>query len=493
VIKKISPIASLAGISRTFPKFGLMSSKSSPSGDPFENAATGNVDAVRFALQQNPGLVKRIHESSGMTLLHLAARYNHVHVAQVILEVDPTTANITVGSPPRSPAQIASFWGNDALALEIMKFTRSDLNPGKTFSEKPTLSNSRVGIAPLLFSAGSYLNRNQHIRKDEKALCQIWNSGNVAIVAFYGDQVLFEHSNDENKSLLFPIKGFTCNELHVLLKDQQKTSLTLQLASPDWNALAVPLVSEGVLVYLGQDASISPNAANPISYFGLDLTRVATILGASEMKFPQSITLTTMRSALGPMLKAHPIASQVIAVSRSLLLWHARNPRCALCGDPTYALEAGWHRKCRNAACATSNGSISGPIAIEYPRTDPAVMVCVASPKGGAILLGRSHSWPRGMYSLIAGFVEPGESAEGAAAREVQEETNIEVDTSSVQYVASQPWPFPGSLMLGFFGRALNSKIVLNDKVLEHIIQDHARKIFIEINKQCSFKNQTGT
>jgi NAD+ diphosphatase len=86
-----------------------------------------------------------------------------------------------------------------------------------------------------------------------------------------------------------------------------------------------------------------------------------------------------------------------------------------------------------------------------YPRTDPAVIVLVTDDDDRA-LLGRQASWPAGRFSTLAGFVEPGESLEAAVLREVREESGVVVDT--VEYVASQPWPFPASLMLGYFARA---------------------------------------
>ncbi|HLY34959.1 MAG TPA: NAD(+) diphosphatase [Jatrophihabitantaceae bacterium] len=118
--------------------------------------------------------------------------------------------------------------------------------------------------------------------------------------------------------------------------------------------------------------------------------------------------------------------------------WHQRHPRCPLCGTPTEETSAGWTRTCPN------DGSQ------HFPRTDPAVIMLVHDGAGSA-LLGRGHQWGPGRYSTLAGFVEPGESLEAAVAREVFEEVGVRV--RDIRYVASQPWPFPSSLMLGFSAR----------------------------------------
>ena len=115
--------------------------------------------------------------------------------------------------------------------------------------------------------------------------------------------------------------------------------------------------------------------------------------------------------------------------------WHATHPRCPRCGEPTVAVRGGSVRRC------DADGSE------HFPRTDPAVIVLVTD-GGDRCVLGRQPVWPAGRYSTLAGFVEPGESAEQAVVREVLEETGVAV--RDVVYSASQPWPFPASLMLGF-------------------------------------------
>jgi NAD+ diphosphatase len=141
------------------------------------------------------------------------------------------------------------------------------------------------------------------------------------------------------------------------------------------------------------------------------------------------------------------------AYARGLLIWHGRHQHCGVCGGKTAARDGGHVRACRDPNCKSEH----------FPRTDPAVIVLVHD--GDLCLLGRQQRWPAGMYSTLAGFVEPGETIEEAVAREIMEEAGIAVD--DVRYFRSQPWPFPSSLMLGFTARATSRDIHLGDDELQ--------------------------
>ena len=145
--------------------------------------------------------------------------------------------------------------------------------------------------------------------------------------------------------------------------------------------------------------------------------------------------------------------ANLAAHARALVLWHASQSFCGICGSPALPDAGGNTRRCANPDCAREI----------FPRTDPAVIVLVHD--GERCLLGRQASWPQDRYSTIAGFVEPGESLEDAVRREVYEETNVRV--GAVHYHSSQPWPFPSALMLGFIARATTDTITLNDGELE--------------------------
>jgi NAD+ diphosphatase len=134
--------------------------------------------------------------------------------------------------------------------------------------------------------------------------------------------------------------------------------------------------------------------------------------------------------------------------------WHASHRRCPRCGEATEVVDGGWVRRC------PADGSD------HFPRTDPAVIVLVHD-GADRCLLGRQPTWPRGRYSTLAGFVEPGESLEQAVVREIREESSVTV--GDVVYRGSQPWPFPASLMLGFEARVTDGTAAVGDDELEDV------------------------
>jgi NAD+ diphosphatase len=151
------------------------------------------------------------------------------------------------------------------------------------------------------------------------------------------------------------------------------------------------------------------------------------------------------------MAELSPADAGNAAMARGLFAWHETHRFCARCGARSEIDEAGWRRSC--PVCGATH----------FPRTDPVVIMLITH--GNSVLLGRSPAWPEGMYSLLAGFMEPGESIEAAVRRETFEETGIRV--GGVRYLASQPWPFPSSLMFGCQGEALNRDITLDPAEIE--------------------------
>lgn len=137
--------------------------------------------------------------------------------------------------------------------------------------------------------------------------------------------------------------------------------------------------------------------------------------------------------------------------AKAVLDWHARHRFCAQCGGKTVAGASGWRRECTNCG------------ALHFPRTDPVVIMLVT--RGDACLLARQARFAPGMYSCIAGFVEPGETLEDAVRRESWEEAGLRV--GKVRYLASQPWPFPSSIMMGCIAESLGDEITLDMTELE--------------------------
>jgi NAD+ diphosphatase len=146
-----------------------------------------------------------------------------------------------------------------------------------------------------------------------------------------------------------------------------------------------------------------------------------------------------------------PKDAAIWAAARTLNEWHNRHRFCGICGAPTKAYRAGWGRIC--PGCGAEH----------FPRVDPVVIMLAEHE--GRVLVARQHQYPPGRYSALAGFVEPGESIEEAVARELMEEAGVAV--GSVRYLASQPWPFPGSLMIGCLAQAESGALRLDPAEIE--------------------------
>ncbi len=132
-------------------------------------------------------------------------------------------------------------------------------------------------------------------------------------------------------------------------------------------------------------------------------------------------------------LKLPDTEAAIVATAKQMFEWRRRHPHCLVCGERSEAAEGGWKRKC--PACNAEH----------FPRTDPVVIMLAYH--GDRCMLGRQEAWPKGMFSALAGFLEPGESIEEACARELSEEAGLR--TRKVRYHSTQPWPYPSSLMIG--------------------------------------------
>ena len=202
--------------------------------------------------------------------------------------------------------------------------------------------------------------------------------------------------------------------------------------------------SPGATVHNG---GTGPNGAAP-TYFALDL---------SDLDDPKSHRALEGRGdfvglrRVGPLLEG--FSAGLLAFARSMVHWHQQHTHCGKCGNLTAMEEAGFLRRCTSEECDR----------LHFPRTDPAVIVLVTN--GNRALLGRQAKWDKTWYSVLAGFVEPGESLEQAVRREVKEEAGI--DVGEVRYDSSQPWPFPSSLMIGFIADATSDQIEIGDDELE--------------------------
>ena len=223
---------------------------------------------------------------------------------------------------------------------------------------------------------------------------------------------------------------------------------------PGWLQAGDPVLADAVeeLLFLGLDEA-GPRFAVDLSAW--EPGELPETLGAffdpSEQRHPGLPETHVFAELRGAMTRLDARGAELVATAKALVGWHATHRFCARCGAESRIAEAGWQRMCPDCG------------ARHFPRTDPVVIMLILH--GNDVLMGRSPGWPEGMYSLLAGFVEPGESLEAAVRREVFEEAGVRV--GEVGYLASQPWPFPASLMVGCRGVAASREITIDPLELE--------------------------
>ncbi|MFD1830033.1 MULTISPECIES: NAD(+) diphosphatase [Streptomyces] len=267
-----------------------------------------------------------------------------------------------------------------------------------------TWSDNADARRPVMLTATGGIDRAAHHRLDEAWLGAAWSHPTTRCFVVSGGQVLIEDTEDGRAELV---------------------------TMPTFDA---PL-TEAHRYFLGVDG-------DGVRYFALQKDSLPG-------RMDDAARPAGLREA-GALLSERDAHLMVHAVA--LENWQRMHRFCSRCGERTAIAAAGHIRRC--PACGAEH----------YPRTDPAVIMLVTDPEGRA-LLGRQVHWPKGRFSTLAGFVEPGESLEQAVAREAGEEAGVEI--GRVEYVASQPWPFPSSLMLGFVAHATSTEIRVDGEEIE--------------------------
>lgn len=231
------------------------------------------------------------------------------------------------------------------------------------------------------------------------------------------------------------------------LVDENNRILRLPLDHP----VTAPATRAPLFLGLDGDAPVFATDISPWQPDDLDAEAMAQFFDATFNHHPAMPQEHLFKELRGVMADLSPANANLAATARGIFAWHDTHPHCALCGAASDIILAGWQRRC--PSCGGNH----------FPRTDPVVIVLVTH--GNSVLLGRSPHWPAGMFSLLAGFMEPGETIEAASRREVFEEAGIHM--GEVRYLSSQPWPYPSSLMFGTAGEALDTDITLDPVEIE--------------------------
>lgn len=220
-----------------------------------------------------------------------------------------------------------------------------------------------------------------------------------------------------------------------------------------WLSAADDLVTDApeAPLFMGLDDDGLAHFAADVSYIAPPDEKPAEFVDKRTLDLSDTRKFIDLRAIMGEV--DHRDAG-IAASAKGIFEWRATHGFCANCGAKNAVSNAGWRMDC--AACGRQH----------FPRTDPVVIMLILD--GDKVLLGRQAVWPEKMYSLLAGFMEPGETVEEAVRREVDEEAGVPV--GEVRYVTSQPWPFPASLMIGCSGKALASEIDTSTEELEDAI-----------------------
>lgn len=277
-------------------------------------------------------------------------------------------------------------------------------------------------IAEQVTFGGSGLNRAAHLRSDAEALLAMQADPAARILPFWRGKPLVTGAAGDRLGHVAP--G------HEILSD-----------------------ARGAPIFLGLDNEVPLFAADLSRWepAELDAAAMGAFLDPTEQHHPALPDDHVFAELRAVMARLSPRDAELAATARALFTWHRNHGFCARCGAASTIVMAGWQRTCPDCG------------AHHFPRTDPVVIMLITH--GNSVLLGRSPHWPEGMYSLLAGFVEPGETIEAAVRREVAEETGVRV--GAVAYLASQPWPFPASLMMGCRGEAESTCISVDPAEIE--------------------------
>ncbi|XP_056274863.1 peroxisomal NADH pyrophosphatase NUDT12 isoform X2 [Pseudoliparis swirei] len=394
-------------------------------------AARGDLVQVSSLLALGPSLLNRAGHS-GWTALMLAARNGHYDVAQALLLLG--CDKFSVNNSSQTAYDVAAFWGHRHL-VDLL---------GRTGKGPP-------GSALLDPPPENYFGRETLDRLSAKRTDRVWlevrRSDADTVYLLFSNLSPMVSGPLEDGSGSAAVETKLCRFRYEAIKDLLQKPAT-------------------VLVFLGVERRKTPSSSSarvadglrePPAWFAIntdeDTAELLTRCGEKNCCFPKTPNRDLLRFS--------EEEAGVVAQARSVLAWHSRYSFCPTCGGGTAPEEGGYKRSCLNPGCSSRKGVHNTC----YPRVDPVVIMLVIHPDGNQCLLGRKKIFPIGMFSCLAGFVEPGETLEEAVRREVEEESGVKV--GPVRYVSCQPWPMPSNLMIGCLAVAVSTAIKVDDDEIE--------------------------
>ncbi|XP_041855593.1 peroxisomal NADH pyrophosphatase NUDT12 isoform X2 [Melanotaenia boesemani] len=394
-------------------------------------AARGDLNQVSTLLIHIPSLINQ-SGYSGWTALMLAARNGHHHVVEKLLSLG--CDKFSVNNSSQTAYDIARFWGHRHISNRL---SRTDD------------ACQRVLLSSDLSPTENYFSRETLDRLSRKRTDKVWLEAKQS----HPDTVYLLFSNlspmvtkceeDDGERGETRLCRFTFDAVQDLLQKPATVLIFLGVerknpSSSSWSR--------------SDDGSLEPPA-----WFAFNTDADA----AELLKRCREKNCFFPKTPNRDLLQLSEDEAGVVAQARSVLAWHSRYSFCPTCGSSTRLEEGGYKRSCLDSGCR----SLQGVHNTCYPRVDPVVIMLVIHPDGNQCLLGRKKIFPAGMFSCLAGFVEPGETMEEAVRREVEEESGVKV--GPVQYVSSQPWPMPSNLMIGCLAVAVSTDIKVDENEIE--------------------------
>ncbi|NXA75795.1 NUD12 pyrophosphatase, partial [Thryothorus ludovicianus] len=402
-----------------------------------DSAAAGDTARLKALLRRCPSLLNAA-AANGWTALMYGARCGHLEVVQALLQEGCDRS--IVNKSRQTALDIAKFWGYKHIA---------NLLANVKGGQKPIFWSNDVKEYENYFGM-TLLDRRSDKRTDSKWLSKKQSHPATVYILF------------SNLSPLVTLGGGTESS-------QQPEVKLCRLYHKDVEQF-MNQTEECTLIFLGVELQFDMNlmaACNGrvlqedeedglVAWFALSID------SASAEKFKQKHEdCYFLYPPMPALLQLPEKEAGVVAQARSVLAWHNRYRFCPTCGSATKIEEGGYKKTCLKEDCP----SLQGVHNTSYPRVDPVVIMQVIHPDGNHCLLGRQKRFPPGMFTCLAGFVEPGETIEDAVRREVEEETGDTV--ADVQYISCQPWPMPSSLMIGCLAVAVSTEIKVDKNEIE--------------------------